>query len=175
MRIQTALGVLWLVFFPSARTCSFARSPRYALRSRARAEGKNPAPLSRPPVRNAGSPWRNPWIIAGRDRCRPPFCRSMPAGTGRRGRRRRFNHSPTRGGKRCHGMTISWERGRPARTRLGTASPISPTSVNRERHHCSPSAWPADAVPADRVAACRIAPKLSGRQAANAAGCLQRR
>ena len=33
----------------------------------------------------------------------------------------------------------------------------------------------ADAVPADKVAACRIALKLSGRQAANAAGCLQRR
>ncbi len=32
-----------------------------------------------------------------------------------------------------------------------------------------------DAVPADKVAACRIALKLSGRQAANAAGCLQRR
>ncbi len=34
---------------------------------------------------------------------------------------------------------------------------------------------PADAVPADRIAACRIAMKLSGRQAAMAAGCLQRR
>ena len=33
----------------------------------------------------------------------------------------------------------------------------------------------ADAVSADRVAARRIALKLSGRQAANAAGCLQRR
>ena len=33
----------------------------------------------------------------------------------------------------------------------------------------------ADAEPADRVAACRISVKLSGRQAANAAGCLQRR
>ena len=33
----------------------------------------------------------------------------------------------------------------------------------------------ADAVSADRVASCRIALKLSGRQAANAAGCLQRR
>ena len=49
------LGALWLVFFPSARTCSLDRRNRYALRSRARAEGKNPAPLSRPPVRNAGS------------------------------------------------------------------------------------------------------------------------
>ena len=54
MRVQTALGVLWLVFFPPARTCSLAGSSGYALRSRARAEGKNPAPLSRPPVRNAG-------------------------------------------------------------------------------------------------------------------------
>ena len=34
---------------------------------------------------------------------------------------------------------------------------------------------PADAVPDDRIAACRIAMKLSGRQAAMAAGCLQRR
>ena len=32
-----------------------------------------------------------------------------------------------------------------------------------------------DAVPADKVAACRIPLKLSGRQAANAAGCLKRR
>ena len=31
-----------------------------------------------------------------------------------------------------YGMTTSWERGRPARTRPGTASPISPTSINRE-------------------------------------------
>ena len=54
MRVQTALGPPWLVLFPSARTCSLERSPRYALRSRARAEGKIPAPLSRPPVRNAG-------------------------------------------------------------------------------------------------------------------------
>ena len=34
---------------------------------------------------------------------------------------------------------------------------------------------PADAVPADRIAACSIALKLSGHQAAMAAGCLQRR
>ena len=52
---QTALGALWLVFFPSARTCSLEWCSGYALRSRARAEGKNPAPFSRPPVRNAGS------------------------------------------------------------------------------------------------------------------------
>ena len=34
-----------------------------------------------------------------------------------------------------HGMMASWERGRPARTKLGTASPISPTWINRERRH----------------------------------------
>ena len=28
-------------------------------------------------------------------------------------------------------MKTTWERGRPARTRLGTASPTSPTSINR--------------------------------------------
>ena len=55
LRLHTVLGALWLVLFPSARTCSLERSPRYALRSRARAEGKIPAPSSRPPVRNAGS------------------------------------------------------------------------------------------------------------------------
>ena len=38
------------------------------------------------------------------------------------------NHSPE-GEKRCHEMTTSWERGRPARTRPGTATPISPTSM----------------------------------------------
>ena len=43
---------------------------------------------------------------------------------------------------RCHGMTASWERGRPARTMPGTASAISPTWINRERSHGSPSAWP---------------------------------
>ena len=36
----------------------------------------------------------------------------------------------------------SWERGRPARTKPGTASAISPTWINRERSHGSPSAWP---------------------------------
>ena len=49
------------------------------------------------------------------------------------------------------------------------------------RHFNKPGTAPllpfrlADAVPADKVAACRIALKLSGRQAANAAGCLKRR
>ena len=36
----------------------------------------------------------------------------------------------------------SWERGRPARTKPGTAWAISPTWINRERRHGSPSAWP---------------------------------
>ena len=36
----------------------------------------------------------------------------------------------------------SWERGRPARTKPGTASAISPTWINRERRQGSPSAWP---------------------------------
>ena len=54
LRVQTALGAHWLGLFPSARTGSLEWCPRYALRSRARAEGKIPAPLSRPPVRNAG-------------------------------------------------------------------------------------------------------------------------
>ena len=71
-------------------------------------------------------------------------------------------------------MTTPWERGRPARTRPGTASPVSATSINPEWRHCS-LFRPADAVPDDRIAACRIAMKLSGRQASKAAGCLQRR
>ena len=32
MRVQTALGALWLVFFRSARTGTLARSARYVLR-----------------------------------------------------------------------------------------------------------------------------------------------
>ena len=36
----------------------------------------------------------------------------------------------------------SWERGRPARTKPGTAWAIFPTWINRERNHGSPSAWP---------------------------------
>ena len=39
-------------------------------------------------------------------------------------------------------MKASRERGRPARTKPGTASAISPTCINRERRHGSPSAWP---------------------------------
>ena len=36
----------------------------------------------------------------------------------------------------------SWERGRPARTKPGTASVIYSTWINRERRHGSPSTWP---------------------------------
>ena len=54
-RVHTVLGAPWLVFSASARTCSLDRSSGYALRSRARAEAENPAPRSRPLVRNAGS------------------------------------------------------------------------------------------------------------------------
>ena len=39
-------------------------------------------------------------------------------------------------------MKACWERGRPARTKPGTASAISPTWINRERRHGSPTAWP---------------------------------
>ena len=39
-------------------------------------------------------------------------------------------------------MKASWERGCPARTKPGTASVVSPTWINRERRHGSPSAWP---------------------------------
>ena len=60
----------------------------------------------------------------------------------------------------CDEVMASWERGRPARTKPGAASPISPTWINRERRHGSPTAWP-HAVPAHRVAACSIALKLS--------------
>ena len=58
LRLHTALGVPWLVLFRSAHPCSLDRSDRYALRSRARAEGKMPAPGSHPLVRNAG--W---WLV----------------------------------------------------------------------------------------------------------------
>jgi len=51
--VPTVLGMPWLVLFPSAHPCSLDRSDRYALRSRARAEGEMPAPGSRPLVRNA--------------------------------------------------------------------------------------------------------------------------
>ena len=44
--------------------------------------------------------------------------------------------------RRSHGMKTSWERGRPARTKPPAASAISPTWINRQRRHGSPSAWP---------------------------------
>ena len=40
LQVESALAALWLVLFPSARTCSLDRSDRYALRSRAHAEEK---------------------------------------------------------------------------------------------------------------------------------------
>ena len=63
-------------------------------------------------------------------------------------------------------MKAPWERGRPARTNPGTASVISTTWINRERRPGSmlfpPTGW-------------SIALKLSAGQAANAAGCQDRR
>ena len=72
--------------------------------------------------------------------------------------------------KGCNGMTTSWERGRPARTRLGTASTLSPTSINRERRPCSPPAWlmrlpPTGSLPAASIA--RLATRgISGQSGA---------
>ena len=69
--------------------------------------------------------------------------------------------------KGCNGMATSWERGRPARTRPGAALAISPTSIDRERRHGSPSAWlmglpPAGWLPAASMA--RLpARRISGR------------
>ena len=37
----------------------------------------------------------------------------------------------------CHGMMACWERGRPARTKPGTASAISPTRTDRQRRRGS--------------------------------------
>ena len=37
---------------------------------------------------------------------------------------------------------LSWERGRPARTRPGAASPLSPTWISRQRRRCFPCGWP---------------------------------
>ena len=64
------------------------------------------------------------------------------------------------------GVTTSWEkapreRGRPARTNLGIASPISSTRIERQRRHGSASAGPRRFPPAGG-AGCRIAGKLSG-------------
>ena len=60
-------------------------------------------------------------------------------------------------------MKAFWERGRPARTKPGTASAISP---NRDQAGTTPclSFSLAEVVPADRVAACSIALELSGSQ-----------
>ena len=55
----------------------------------------------------------------------------------------------------------TWERGRPARTNLGIASPISSTRIERHRRHSSASAGPMRFPPAGG-AGCRIAGKLSG-------------
>ena len=44
--------------------------------------------------------------------------------------------------RRCHGMEPTRERGRPARTIPGTASPISSTGINRQRRQGSASAGP---------------------------------
>ena len=60
-------------------------------------------------------------------------------------------------------MKASRERGRPARTKPGTALATSPTWINRQRRH-GLSFGLADGVPAHRVAACSIALKLSGGQ-----------
>ena len=64
------------------------------------------------------------------------------------------------------GVTTSWEkapreRGRPARTNPGIASPISSTRIERQRRHGSASAGPMRFPPAGG-AGCRIAGKLSG-------------
>ncbi len=54
MQLQTVLGALWLALFPSARTCSLERSSGYALRSRARAEGKTACAIITPPGEKYG-------------------------------------------------------------------------------------------------------------------------
>ena len=46
-----------------------------------------------------------------------------------------------------HKSSAPRERGRPARTKPGTAWDISPTCINRERRHGSPSAWPLRLLP----------------------------
>ena len=60
-------------------------------------------------------------------------------------------------------MKPSRERGRPARTKLGTAWAISPTWINRERRPASASAGPMRFPPAGRLG-CNIALKLSDGQ-----------
>ena len=52
--LHTVLGAPWLVFSASARTCSLEGSDRYALRSRARAEGKIRCAMITPPGEKCG-------------------------------------------------------------------------------------------------------------------------
>ena len=59
------------------------------------------------------------------------------------------------------GEKATRERGRPARTNPGIASPISSTRIERQRRHGSASAGPMRFPPAGG-AGCRIAGKLSG-------------
>ena len=66
-------------------------------------------------------------------------------------------------------MTTTRERGRPARTRPGTDFADFPNFDRPETAPLLPFHLD-DAVPADRVAACRIALKPDSRQAAKAAG-----
>ncbi len=54
-RGQTVLGAPWLVFSPSARTCSLEWCSGYALRSRARPEAENPAPSCT--LEKSATPW----------------------------------------------------------------------------------------------------------------------
>ena len=54
-RVQTVLGVPWLVFSPSTRTCSLEWCSGYALRSRARPEAENPAPSCT--LEKSATPW----------------------------------------------------------------------------------------------------------------------
>ena len=54
-RVQTVLGAPWLVFSPSARTCSLEWCSGYALRSRAHAEAENPAPSCT--LEKSATPW----------------------------------------------------------------------------------------------------------------------
>lgn len=47
--VRTMLGAPWLVFYPSARTCSLERSSGYAPRSRAGADGETTGASITPP------------------------------------------------------------------------------------------------------------------------------
>ena len=65
------------------------------------------------------------------------------------------------GGVTTSGEKATRERGRPARTNPGIASPISSTRIERQRRHGAASAGPMRFPPAGG-AGCRIAGKLSG-------------